>query len=126
MTREREPTQLRPSQSGTIDAEAIEAMQREVEARARRWLLALAGRLATWLGLPLAGATGGYLAAHDSPTAREQPASGPNPPDPLDPTQCTPAEREQLLEAERRASRDARTALDVCRDAVERLDKEHP
>lgn len=131
MTREREPappTQLHPGASGTgkVDAQALADAQAHAELALKRLVLDWVRRIAASLGIAGVGATGGYLAAPDRASPREQPASGPTPPDPLDPAQCTPAEREQLLEAERRAARDARTALDACRDAVERLDKEHP
>ena len=134
---EQHPTPIRhpgASQTGRIDVEAIEHLQAEVEARARRYFVALLARLAQWIGVPSLAALGGYgfasSAQPDQPQHREQPASGPEPqPEPRPQPhalECTPAEREQLLEAEQRASRDARAAVDAmhamrdaCRDQRE-------
>ena len=124
MSREREPAQLHPSKSGTLDVDALEAVQREVEARARRWVVQLAARLATWLGLPIAGATGGYMVARPEPAPvhREQPASGPEPLPSHPPSECTPSEQRELVEAQDRASRDARTAVDGCAEMARKCD----
>jgi hypothetical protein len=114
----------------------LDELQAEV-ARARRivsWIMAAA----RGLGLTSLGAFGTFLAVggrpadEGAPQHREQPASGPEPqpePRPQPRThalECTPAEREQLLEAEQRASRDARAAVDAmhamrdaCRDQRE-------
>ena len=129
MSRDREPTPLRASTSqvgAVVDVEALEQLQHEVERRARRWVVQLAGRLATWLGLPIAGATGGYMAARPeqepAPTHREQPSSGPEPLPSSPPSECTPSEHRELVEAADRAARDARTAVDACNEMARLCD----
>ncbi len=128
MSRERDPTPLHPSKSqvgAAVDVEALEQLQQEVERRARRWVVQAVGRMATWLGLPIAGATGGYLAARPeqepAPAHREQPSSGP---EPLThpPRECTPSEQRELVEAADRAASDARTAVDACNEMARKCD----
>jgi hypothetical protein len=127
VSRDREPTPLRASTSqvgAVVDVEALEQLQHEVERRARRWVVQLAGRLVTWLGLPIAGATGGYMAGRPEPAPvhREQPSSGPEPLPSHPPSECTPSERSEILEAQHRASRDARTAVDACNEMARKCD----
>jgi hypothetical protein len=104
------PTPIRPgasTASGQIDVA-------EVEAHARRLIVSLVGRIATWLGLSGAGAGVGYLAAHqpEAPVHREQPATGPEP-------ECTPSA--DLIDAELDTQRDARLAVDACRELADEL-----
>ena len=113
------PTPIRPGAShADLDTAALEHAVNE--AALQRALWGLVRKLAAWLGLPLAGGLAGYGAGSsrvDEPTHREQPASGPAPAH--DPDTCTPAEREQLLEAQERASRHALAAVDACRELAE-------
>lgn len=121
---EQTPTPIRhpgASQTGKIDVEAIEQLQAEVEARARRYFVALLARLAQWLGLAGIGGLGGYgIAATsqaDDPQQREQPASGPEP----TPVECPPSA--DLIDAQEQASRDARKAIATCRELGEELER---
>jgi len=128
---EQTPTPIRPpaaSQTGMT----LDELQAEVARRVRAAVLVWLGRIGQWVAGLSIGAGGTYYATRsDEPQHREQPASGPEPqPEPRPQPhalECTPAEREQLLEAEQRASRDARAAVDAMhamRDAC--LDQRDP
>lgn len=129
MSREPDPTPIRPGATGSFSSAELEQRladeQRIADAAIRRWLLAAARKIATLLGLPLAGAGTGYMAAsarEHAPVERQQAPSGPAP---LDPTECTPGEQRELVEAEDRAARDARAAVDAC-NAMADACRPHP
>ena len=108
-----DPTPIRPgaSQAGApIDPAALDQLQAEVGRRVRAAALTWAARIATYFGLPLASAGGTYYATRpaEAPVEREQPASGPEP----KPAECPPSA--DLIDAQERASRDARNAIDAC------------
>ena len=110
-----EPTPIRgASQSRTdLDAAALDQLQAEVARRVRAAALTWAARIATYFGLPLASAGTTYYATRspehvETPVEREQPASGPEP----KPAECQPSA--DLIDAQERASRDARNAIDAC------------
>ena len=107
-----EPTPIRASQSrADLDAAALADLHAEV-ARARRVAAWVVG-VARWLGLPSLGALGAWIGLRQpeplpesAPQHREQPASGPKP------AECQPSA--DLIDAQERASRDARNAIDAC------------
>jgi hypothetical protein len=58
-----------------------------------------------------------------APTHREQPSSGPEPLPSSHPlNECTPSEQRELVEAQHRATRDARTAVDACNEMARKCD----
>jgi hypothetical protein len=121
------PTPIRPgasTASGQIDVEALEQLQAEVDRRARRWVTQAVGKLATWLGLVGGGAGTTYYATRpaDAPTPREQPASGASlPAQDHEPRarECPPSA--DLIDAELDTQRDARLAVDACRELADEI-----
>ena len=87
----------------------LDELQAEVARRVRAAVIVWLGRIGQWVAGLSIGAGGTYYATRsDEPQHREQPASGPEP----KPVECPPSA--DLIDAQERASRDARNAIDAC------------